>query len=90
MLLLPRLKASQPARIINISSDAHFTGKINFEDINSEKNFHPMAAYAQSKLANILFTRELSKRFQGSGVTAYAVHPGKLHYQCRPYYSAQK
>lgn len=76
MLLLDKLKASAPSRIVNVSSLAHIRGKINFDDLNSAKSYDPGTAYSQSKLANILFTRELTKRLEGSGVTANSVHPG--------------
>lgn len=75
-LLLDKLKASAPSRIINVSSVAHMRGSIKFDDLNSEKNYDEGDAYAQSKLANILFTRELADRLQGTGVTCNAVHPG--------------
>ncbi|KAM6953699.1 retinol dehydrogenase 12, like [Aplochiton taeniatus] len=75
-LLLDLIKRSAPARIITVSSMAHTWGTINLEDINSEKNYDKKAAYSQSKLANILFTRSLVKKLQGTGVTAYALHPG--------------
>ncbi|ROT63047.1 putative retinol dehydrogenase 13-like isoform X3 [Penaeus vannamei] len=64
-LLLDKLKASAPSRIINVSSVAHMRGSIKFDDLNSEKNYDEGDAYAQSKLANILFTRELADRLQG-------------------------
>ncbi len=75
-LLLDRLKASAPARIINVSSTASRRGKINFGDLQGEKSYNGAAAYRQSKLANILFTVELAKRLQGTGVTANVFHPG--------------
>nr|CAD7414068.1 unnamed protein product [Timema poppensis] len=75
-LLLPKLQASAPSRIINVSSVAHMRGKINTKDLNSENDYDPGEAYNQSKLANILFTRELARRLQGTGVTVNAVHPG--------------
>ncbi|XP_078000730.1 retinol dehydrogenase 13-like [Glandiceps talaboti] len=77
-LLLDLLKKSTPSRIVNVSSIAHEPGKINFDDINSEKEYSKSAAYGQSKLANILFTRELSKKLQGTGVTVNALHPGVI------------
>lgn len=75
-LLLDLLKKSAPSRIINVSAASHAEGKINTEDLNSDINYSEMAAYNQSKLANILFTRELSTRLKGTEVTANAVHPG--------------
>ncbi|KAM6897686.1 retinol dehydrogenase 13-like [Xenentodon cancila] len=76
-LLLEKLKESAPSRVINLASLAHIIGKIDFEDLNWEKKkFDTKQAYCQSKLANVLFTRELAKRLQGTGVTVNAVHPG--------------
>lgn len=75
-LLIDLIKRSTPARIITVSSMAHTWGTINLEDINSENNYDKKKAYSQSKLANILFTRSLAKKLQGTGVTAYALHPG--------------
>ncbi|CAL8093157.1 unnamed protein product [Orchesella dallaii] len=75
-LLLDTLTSSAPSRIVNVSSIAHTRGTINFEDLNSEKSYDPGAAYNQSKLANVLFTKELAERLQGTGVTVNAVHPG--------------
>ncbi|XP_055990154.1 retinol dehydrogenase 12 [Sorex fumeus] len=75
-LLLERLKESSPSRVVNLSSVVHHVGKINFNDLQSEKSYSPSFAYCHSKLANVLFTRELARRLQGTGVTTYAVHPG--------------
>ncbi|KAM8963983.1 retinol dehydrogenase 13 isoform 2-T2 [Lycaon pictus] len=76
-LLLDKLKASAPSRIINLSSLAHVAGHIDFDDLNWEKRkYDTKAAYCQSKLAVILFTKELSRRLQGTGVTVNALHPG--------------
>jgi retinol dehydrogenase 12 len=75
-LLLDLIKASAPARIINVSSAAHYSGRINFNDIQLERSFSGWKAYSQSKLANILFTKELSRMLEGTGVTANALHPG--------------
>ncbi|XP_047424819.1 retinol dehydrogenase 12, like [Mugil cephalus] len=75
-LLIDLIKRSAPARIVNVSSMAHSWGSINLEDINSEKSYDKSKAYAQSKLANVLFTRSLAKRLEGTGVTAYSLHPG--------------
>lgn len=75
-LLLDVLKVSIPSRIVNISSSAHKRGKIKLDDLNSDKNYEPGEAYAQSKLANILFTKELANKLKGTGVTVNAVHPG--------------
>ena len=75
-LLLDRLKASAPARIVNVSSDSHQSGYIKMGDLQSEKKYRFMRAYGQSKLALVLFTYELSRRLQGTGVTANCLHPG--------------
>ncbi|KAM6170931.1 retinol dehydrogenase 12 isoform 2-T2 [Erethizon dorsatum] len=75
-LLLERLKESAPARVVNLSSLVHHAGKIRFHDLQGEKYYCSGFAYCHSKLANVLFTRELAKRLQGTGVTTYAVHPG--------------
>ena len=75
------MKQSGPSRIINVSSLAHRfgTGVINFDDINAEKDYDPFAAYQQSKLANILFTRELSVHLEDTNVTVNALHPGLVN-----------
>ncbi len=75
--LLARIKQSAPARIVNVCSDAHTWAKtgFDFEDYNAERSYGPMRQYAHSKLANILFTRELSRRVRGSGVTVNCVTP---------------
>ncbi|KAL6488703.1 hypothetical protein MHYP_G00024440 [Metynnis hypsauchen] len=75
-LLLDLIKRSAPARIINVSSMAHKWGTINLDDLNSEQSYDKMKAYSQSKLANVLFTRCLAKKLEGTVVTAYALHPG--------------
>jgi NAD(P)-dependent dehydrogenase (short-subunit alcohol dehydrogenase family) len=76
LLLLGRLRESAPSRIINVSSDAHTGGHMNFDDLQEEKGYRGIKAYSQAKLAQVLFTRELAKRLQGTGVTANSVHPG--------------
>jgi NAD(P)-dependent dehydrogenase (short-subunit alcohol dehydrogenase family) len=77
-LLLDTLKASAPARIVNVSSAAHTNGVLNFDDLDSKKNYGMggFRAYGLSKLANIMFTYELSRRLEGTGVTANVLHPG--------------
>ena len=75
-LLLDQLKASTPSRIITTSSEAHQGTDIPFDDLNAEKSYGGFARYKQSKLANILFTSELARRLNGSGVTAHCFHPG--------------
>jgi NAD(P)-dependent dehydrogenase (short-subunit alcohol dehydrogenase family) len=75
-LLLDLLIASAPARVVNVSSGAHLGGKINFADLQLERSYTGFGAYSQSKLANVLFTYELARRLQGTGVTVNALHPG--------------
>ena len=75
-LLLDRLKASAPARIVTVSSGAHTTGSIDFDDLQGEHRYSGQRAYSQSKLANVMFTYELARRLDGTGVTATVLHPG--------------
>jgi NAD(P)-dependent dehydrogenase (short-subunit alcohol dehydrogenase family) len=80
-LLIDLLKSSQPSRIVVVSSMAHSSttsSTFNFDNLNSEKYYRKWDAYGQSKLANILFTRELTKRLEGAGVTANSLHPGAV------------
>ncbi|XP_005097012.1 retinol dehydrogenase 14 [Aplysia californica] len=77
-LLTERLKQSAPSRIVIVSSALSKRGSINFDDIHSEKSYNKMKAYADSKLANLMFTKELSKRLDGSGVSVLALHPGMV------------
>lgn len=75
-LLLDRLKASAPARIVTVSSGAHATGKIDFEDPQAVRKYSGQKAYSQSKLANVMFSYELARQVAGAGVTATVLHPG--------------
>jgi NAD(P)-dependent dehydrogenase (short-subunit alcohol dehydrogenase family) len=79
-LLTERLRdlliASAPARIVNVSSDAHLGGAIDFDDIMGERKYNGWGAYSQSKLANVMFTYALARRLEGAGVTANVLHPG--------------
>jgi len=75
-LLLEKLKASAPARIVNVSSDSHQAGYIKMDDLQSEESYKFLRSYGQSKLAMVLFTYELARRLQGTGVTANCLHPG--------------
>jgi len=75
-LLLPKLTASAPARVITVTSDAHSAARLDLDDPNLEHGWDSWRSYANSKLANILFTRELAQRLHGTGVTANCAHPG--------------
>lgn len=77
-LLLERIVASAPARIVTVASRAHMrsAGRIRLGDLHSRHDYSPWRVYGQSKLANILFTRELARRLAGTGVTANCLHPG--------------
>ena len=75
-LLRPRLIASAPARIVNVASEAHRGARLNFDDLQCAHGYSGWKAYQRSKLANILFTRELARQLQGTGVTANCLHPG--------------
>jgi retinol dehydrogenase 14 len=75
-LLLDRLTASAPARVVTVSSGAHASGRIDFDDLQGERDYSGQRAYGQSKLANVMFTYELARRLAGTGVTATACHPG--------------
>jgi NAD(P)-dependent dehydrogenase (short-subunit alcohol dehydrogenase family) len=77
-LLLDLLKSSAPSRIINVSSVAHLSGHIDFDDLQGETKYGALRAYSQSKLAQMMFTYELAKRLEGTGVTVNAVHPGNV------------
>lgn len=78
MLLLDRIKQSAPARIVNVASLAHRFGTINFDDLGGERHYSIRGSYAQSKLANILFTYDLARRLDGTGVTVNCLHPGTI------------
>ena len=77
-LLLDLLKASAPARIINVSSSGHTRGTSAFDGLHGEGKYAGMAVYCQSKLANVLFTYELARRLASDGVTANCLHPGVI------------
>jgi NAD(P)-dependent dehydrogenase (short-subunit alcohol dehydrogenase family) len=75
-LLQPTLVASAPARIVNVASRAHESGTLRFDDLMGARTYGGRKAYAQSKLANVVFTYELARRLAGTGVTANCLHPG--------------
>jgi Dehydrogenases with different specificities (related to short-chain alcohol dehydrogenases) len=75
-LLLDRLKASAPARVVTVSSHVQAEGRIDFDDLQGARDYSGQAAYSQSKLANVMFANELARRLEGSHVTATSLHPG--------------
>ena len=75
-LLLPRLVESAPARIVNVASDAHHWATLDFADLQNHRRYRGLKVYGQSKLCNLLFTRELARRIAGTGVTVNSLHPG--------------
>ena len=75
-LLLDRLRESVPARVVTVSSGAQAMGRIDFDDLQGERGYSGQRAYNQSKLANVMFTYELARRLEGTGVTANVLHPG--------------
>ncbi|XP_041797500.1 retinol dehydrogenase 13 isoform X2 [Chelmon rostratus] len=78
-LLLPKLKSSAPSRVVTVSSIAHRGGRIDFDDLFfSRRRYSSLESYRQSKLANVLFSRELARRLRGSGVSSFCLHPGVI------------
>jgi len=75
-LLMPRLRASIPSRVVTVASRAHVRARLDFDDLQSERGYSGFDAYGRSKLANILFTRELARRLAGTAITANCLHPG--------------
>src|SRR5208283_2544445 len=75
-LLLDALKKNSPSRVVTVSSDAHARASMNSDDLQGRARYRGWGAYGQSKLANLLFTYELARRLQGSGMTVNALHPG--------------
>ena len=75
-VLRDRLIASAPSRVVNVASEAHRGSHLNFEDLQCSRHYRGWRAYQRSKLANILFTGELARRLEGTGVTANCLHPG--------------
>ncbi|WP_458125795.1 SDR family oxidoreductase [Paenibacillus sp. Z3-2] len=78
LLLIEPLKAAKQGRIVNVSSGAYKAGKIHFEDPHLHKGYNPIKSYAQSKLANVLFTRALASKMSGTSVTVNCLHPGAV------------
>ncbi|XP_078685493.1 retinol dehydrogenase 13-like [Branchiostoma floridae x Branchiostoma belcheri] len=79
-LLLDKLQQSAPSRVVTVSSLAHiFTSGLDFDDINYEEDYDPAESYRRSKLANVLFSRELARRLKGTGVTSNSLHPGVIY-----------
>jgi NAD(P)-dependent dehydrogenase (short-subunit alcohol dehydrogenase family) len=78
-LLLDVIKNSSPSRIINVSSTAHFLASLDLDDLQSQKRYEGLTVYGMTKLANVMFTYELAKRLQGTGVSVNAVHPGRVN-----------
>ncbi|MGI3903722.1 MAG: SDR family NAD(P)-dependent oxidoreductase [Janthinobacterium lividum] len=74
--LLPALKAAAPSRIVSTSSEGHRFASLDFDDLQSTRNYKGFVAYCRAKLCNVLFTRELARRLEGTGVTATCFHPG--------------
>ena len=89
-LLLDSLKKSGAARIINISSNAHQTASINFDDLQSEQTYKPREVYQRTKLCTILFTYELARQLQGTSLTANCVHPGVITTKLLQAYKGKK
>jgi NAD(P)-dependent dehydrogenase (short-subunit alcohol dehydrogenase family) len=77
-LLLDRIRASAPARIVTTSSIGHFNGTMDFDDLGFTHGYQILRAYSRSKLANVLHTRDLARRLEGTGVTANCLHPGAV------------
>ena len=78
-LLLDMLQQSAPSRVVTVSSEAERWGNIDFDDLQSKKNYRGFPVYGMTKLANIMFTYELAERLKGTGVTATCMHPGAVN-----------
>ncbi len=76
--LKSHLTANAPARVVNVSSNAHHKGRIHFKHLDGKPDYQGLRAYSQSKLGNVLFTKELARRWQHLGITANALHPGVI------------
>ncbi len=77
-LLLDELKASAPARVINVSSKMHFFAKMDFDDLQGEKKYSGFGIYGRTKLANILLSYEMARQYKGTGITVNTLHPGSV------------
>lgn len=77
-LLLDLLKQAPSARIVNVASDSHYKGRIDFDDLYMKSNYAGLKAYERAKLCNVLFTIELAKRLKNTGITVNALHPGRV------------
>ncbi len=86
-LLLDLLRESAPSRIVNVASTAHSRGTIDFDNLQGETHYNGWQQYGNTKLANIVFTYELARRLEGSGVTANCLHPGVIHTNLMSNYS---
>ncbi|XP_071795688.1 retinol dehydrogenase 12-like [Asterias amurensis] len=86
-LLLDLIKSSSPSRIVNVASLAHIWGKMHWDDLMMRSGYDALLSYGQSKLANILFSKELSKRLAGSGVSVYSLHPGSVRTELTRYFN---
>ncbi|XP_011404099.1 PREDICTED: retinol dehydrogenase 12-like [Amphimedon queenslandica] len=78
-LLLDRIKESAPSRIVTVSSDGHYYGSLDFDDMMWSRSYKSFGSYTRSKLANVMFSRELAKRLEGTGVSTYSLHPGAIN-----------
>ena len=85
-LLLDRIKDSAPSRIITVSSAAHYIGYLDFDDMMWTKRYNAQLSYARSKLANIMFTRELASRLVGTNITVCSLHPGTIRTELLRYF----
>lgn len=85
-LLLDRIKASAPSRILVVASLGHLVGYLDFGDMMWKKRYNSQLAYARSKLANIMFVKELGKRLVGTGVTVCSLHPGTINTEITRYF----
>jgi retinol dehydrogenase-12 len=85
-LLLDKIRNTKSSRIVNVSSRAYNRGRMHWDDLNLEKDYEAQKAYGQSKLANILFTRELAKRLANTQTTVNALHPGVVRTELARYF----